>query len=304
MAFAPSPASSGWPPRCTRSSCAAGASVVHGVDASVSPVHALVAAGLIGVLAFGWGALRAAGFGAADLMPGWLAVMVRGGVLGAMTLLGLGALAATASLLVHVDDAVTMAQSLHAGVGGGLGLLLAGIAYVPVLAVWASAYVVVGAGVVIGPAVVVSPFIPVTAPTPTARLPAPGRPAAPRPDRWPGHCRWPACWPECSWDWPWRARPAGSHDCSGSSLAVGAAGIAGVVMMVVSYLATGSLGDLRLAHLGPSPFSVGCPYRPAVTLGAVPSAVVARPSDRPSLTVAPVDPDDLGSRGVRPPLDG
>ncbi len=267
-----------------------GAVVVHGADADVSPVHALIAAAVIAVLAFGWGALRAAGLAAADLMPDWLTVILRGGLLGAMTLLGLGALAATASLLVHVDDAVTMSQSLHAGIGGGLGLLLAGVAYVPVLVVWATAYVV-GAGIVIGPAVVVSPFIPVTAPT---QLPP-----------FPLLAALPTSTGPLAWALPLAGVLAGvlvglavarrarrESRLLRLTLAVGSAAVAGAIMMLLSYLASGSLGDLRLAHMGPSPLSVAVLTAILITLGAAPIAVVASPSDRPSLTVAPVDPDE------------
>jgi hypothetical protein len=266
------------------------ATAVHGADASVSPAHALCAGVLIALAAFGWGAVRAAGPAAVGHVPDWLAVALRGGLIGAMALLGLGALAATASLLVHVDDAVTMAQSLHAGIGGGLGLLLAGMAYIPVIVIWAAAYVV-GAGVVIGPAVVVSPFIPVTAPT---QLPP-----------FPLLAALPTSTGPLAWALPLAGVLAGVL--VGASIArrarrearlvrlimaVGAAAVAGTVMLVLAQLASGSLGDLRLAHLGPSPASVGVLTAILITLGAVPSAVVTSPSDRPSLAVAPVGADD------------
>ena len=88
----------------------------------------------------------------------WLGPIARAAAVGVAAIVGAGAIAAAASLLLHLDDAITMAQSLHPGLWGGLGLLLIGIAYLPVAVVWGASYLV-GAGVVLGPGVMVSPFI-------------------------------------------------------------------------------------------------------------------------------------------------
>lgn len=270
------------------------AAVTGRPDASVGPVQAGWHAALLALLAMGWGVLRAAPFDVARLVPPWLAVVVRAGLVGAFTLLGIGAVAATASLLVHVDDAVTMAQSLHAGGWGGLGLLLLGMAYAPVLAVWGTAYVV-GTGVVIGPAVAVSPFIPVTAPTqlpPFPMLAAIPQSASP-----------------VSWALPLggiiagilvgvliarRARLLPRLD--RLAMAAAAAVVSGALLLVAAAATTGSLGDLRLASVGPSPITVGILTAVLVALGAVPSAVSVAPPAKPTLIVA--DPDDEPSDSV------
>jgi hypothetical protein len=131
---------------------------------SVSAADAALHAAVVAVIAVGVGSARAAGLGLADALPTPGAVLVRAGVLGVFGLVGAGAVVASIALLVRVDDAITMAQALHTGFWGGLGLLALGLAFAPVLIVWATAYVL-GAGVAIGPGIVVSPFIPVTAPT-------------------------------------------------------------------------------------------------------------------------------------------
>ena len=275
----------------------------HGPVDGVSPLDAFVMAGLLAAVAFGWGAIRSADVDVVARVPDWAVVIVRSGLVGVLAILGLGAFAATAALLVHVDDAVTMAQSLHAGLGGGLGLLVAGIAYVPVMVVWAASYVV-GAGVVIGPAVTVSPFIPVTAPTqlpPFPMLAALPQTASP-----------------LAWALPLAGILAGvlvglavaRHARHESrllrlALAVGAAAVSALVMLLLAALASGSLGDLRLAHVGPSPTTVAVLTGLLVLLGAVPSAVAVPSTDRPALSIlaAGSRADEYGDTDDDPRVD-
>lgn len=262
-------------------------------DAAVGMVDAAAHAVPIAVAGLGFGSIRAAGLAGRSGMPAWLLVMVRAGMAGAATLVGLGAVAATVALMVRVDDAVTMAQSLQAGAWGGIGLLAAGIAYVPVLVMWGTAYVV-GAGVAIGPGVAISPFIPATAPTDLppfpllAALPSSATPLA--------------------WGLPAAGIVAGIV--AGTviarraraearlfrlTLALGAAALAAVVLLVLSHLATGSLGNGRLADLGPSPATVAVLAFVLMILGAVPSAVVTGPPPRPALRVTGPVPDEEGT---------
>ncbi|MHB1165819.1 MAG: cell division protein PerM [Candidatus Nanopelagicales bacterium] len=262
-------------------------------DAAVGMVAAAVHAVPIAVAGLGFGSIRAAGLAGRSGMPAWLLVMARAGMAGAATLVGLGAVAATVALMVRVDDAVTMAQSLQAGAWGGIGLLAAGIAYVPVLVMWGTAYVV-GAGVAIGPGVAISPFIPATAPTDLppfpllAALPSSATPLA--------------------WGLPVAGIVAGIV--AGTviarraraearlfrlTLALGAAALAAVVLLVLSHLATGSLGNGRLADLGPSPATVAVLAFVLMILGAVPSAVVTGPPPRPVLRVTGPAPDEEGT---------
>ena len=253
-------------------------------DARVSPLDAVIHALVLALAGFGFGAVRGARLDIGRLVPSWLSITVRGGLIATATLLGAGAVAATVALIVRVDDAVTMTQSLQTGIWGGLGLLLLGVAYAPVLIVWATSYVV-GAGVMIGPAVAVSPFIPVTAPTQLPPFPLL------------------AALPQSASPLAWALPLAGV--CAGVvaglaiarraradsrllrlAMALGAAAVAAVSMLVLAYLATGGLGDLRLASLGPPPATVAVLVFVLVTLGAVPSAVVTSPPAKPRLAVA------------------
>ena len=257
--------------------------------ASVVVPVAIGYAFVVALLCLGFGSLRASGVRVSDSVPPLMLVVARAGAVGALALVGLGAIAATASLIVHIDDAVTMAQSLAGGIGGGLGLLALGVAYVPVMAVWGTAYVM-GAGVVIGPAVTISPFVAVTAPTQLppfpllAALPQGATPLA--------------------WALPLTGVVAGvlaglviarrarrESRLVRLALATAAAGVAGVLLALLALLASGSLGDLRLASLGPVPATVGILGAVLIVLGAAPSAAVAAPSDRRRLTVANVDAD-------------
>jgi len=272
-------------------------------DSSVSPVLAGLHALILSALAFTWGAWRASRHVLTEAVPAWLVVSLRAGGVGALTILGAGAIAAGAALFVRVDDAITMAQSLAAGVWGGLALLLLGLAYVPVAIVWASAYLL-GAGFTIGPAVAVSPFIPVTAPTQLppfpllAAVPQSGTPLA---------------WAlpvvgvvagvlaglmvaRCAKEAPRLAR---------LGLAAGAAVVSAATLMLLATLSDGALGDVRLAHLGPSPTTVGVLTFGLVLLGAAPSAVLPRGPKAPMLVVAQ-DPDhgqDLAGPMPQEPLE-
>lgn len=252
----------------------------------VGVLPAVLFAAAVALVTFGFGACRSWGLDR-GLLPSWLLIPVRSGLIGVFTILGLGAVAGTAALILHVDDAVTMAQSLHAGVWGGLALLLLGIAYVPVLLVWSSAYVL-GAGVVIGPSVAVSPFIPVT--TPTQLPPFPLLAAVPQSAS------------PLAWALPLAGVVAGvlvglsvarlaRHESRllRLAMAIGAATVTGATLAGLAFLASGSLGDLRLVNLGPPAITVGVLAFALVTLGAVPSAVVVPPPGqrRPSVTAVP-----------------
>lgn len=267
------------------------ATVTSGPVAAVGLVRAVGVGFLLALVALAWGTLRAAGYRLEDLVPvPGVPLALRSGVLAACVIVGLGAVAVTASLLLHVDDAITMTQSLRPGAWGGLGLAVLGLAYAPVAAVWGAAYTI-GAGVVIGPAVTVSPFIAATPPTLLppfpllAALPATASPLA--------------------WALPLSGVLAGvlagvvigrtARDqprLVRLALAVGAAVVAGCVLAGLAFLASGSLGDLRLEHLGPSALTVGVLGAVLVVLGAAPGSVVPGSTRRPSLAVATVTPDD------------
>lgn len=257
--------------------------------ASVSIPFAVGYAFVIAVLALGFGALRASGVGLPASVPVQLTAVIRAGAVGAAALIGFGAAAATVSLMVHIDDAVTVAQSLAGGIGGGLGLLALGVAYVPVVAMWGTAYVM-GAGVVIGPGVTISPFVAVTAPVQLPPFPLlAALPQGATPLAWALPLSGVAAGVLAGLVIARRARR--ESRLVRLALATGAAAVAGILLAVGAVLASGSLGDLRLAFLGPMPATVGILGAVLIVLGAAPSAAAATPTDRQRLTVANVDPD-------------
>lgn len=257
--------------------------------ASVAIPFAVGYAFVIAVLALGFGTLRASGVGLPASVPTQLITVIRAGAVGAVALIGFGAAAATVSLMVHIDDAVTVAQSLAGGVGGGLGLLALGVAYVPVVAMWGTAYVM-GAGVVIGPGVTISPFVAVTAPVQLPPFPLlAALPQGATPLAWALPLSGVAAGVLAGLVIARRARR--ESRLVRLALATGAAAVAGVLLALGAVLASGSLGDLRLAFLGPVPATVGILGAVLIVLGAAPSAAAPTSTDRRRLTVANVDPD-------------
>lgn len=250
--------------------------------ANVTTLSTFVHALAVAVIATGIGALRAADAALPVSSTTLLvATVLRAAAIGVLSLLGIGAVAGAAFLVAHVDEAIEMTQSLHPGAWGGLLLLLVGLGYVPVLVVWSTSYVL-GAGVVIGPAIVASPFVSTTAPTqlpPFPLLAAIPESAAP-----------------IAWALPALGIVAGvlvgltiSRRARQESrllrlgMAAGAALVVGVVMAVLAFLASGSLGDLRLAAIGTVPSTVGILAAVLAILGAVPAAVAAPSTERPKL---------------------
>jgi peptidoglycan/LPS O-acetylase OafA/YrhL len=154
-----------------------------------------------------------------------------------------------------------------------------------------------GAGVVIGPAVTVSPFVAVTAP---AQLPP-----------FPLLAALPQGATPLAWALPLTGVVAGvlaglviarqarrEPRLVRLALAAGAAVVAGTLLALAAFLAAGSLGDLRLAYLGPIPVTVGILGAVLVVLGAAPSAAAAASTDRRRLSVANETVEDPAASSV------
>lgn len=262
----------------------AAAELTGSPTAHVPPLLAGLHGLVLATLALGWGVLRADGFTLDRLLPSWLAVAVRAGLVAAAALVGMGAVAATVSLLSHLDDAITMSQALGAGLGGGLVLLLLGVAYVPVMVMWGTAYLL-GAGVIVGPGVTVSPFI--GAMSPVDLPPFPLLAALPQGST------------PLGWLLPLSGVLAGvlagvmigrrardEQRLLRLALAGLAAVVSGALLGLGAVLASGGLGDEQLAQVGPTPLAVAILGAVLIGLGAAPSAVVPAPPERPRLAVA------------------
>lgn len=249
------------------------------VDPGSAAAHAAAVAFVAGAVA-----LAAAGTGPQLRGASWLVAAARAGTAAALAILGAAGVLVAIAVLARFDDAAAMAGSLEAGPIGGLVLLVLGVGYLPVAIAWGAAYLL-GAGVVLGPAVTVSPFVAVTGSTllpPFPLLAAVPTSAGP-----------------LAWLLPTLGVLAGAVAATvvvradraaprlvRAGVAALAALVAGVLLAAVAALSAGSLGDLRLAHVGPSPVAVGLLAALAVALGAVPLAALAPVPGRPGLRVA------------------
>lgn len=250
----------------------------------VDVLDAVVRSLVVSVVALSWGAVRGSGALRRMGVPIVVTVPLRAGVLSLALLVGAGAVAATVSLVLHIDDAITMAQALSPGIGGGAGLLLLGIAYVPVVATWGAAYVI-GAGVSLGSGVTLSPFLAAGAPV--------SLPPFPLLAALPGQA------PPMAWLLPLTGVVAGvlAGALIGRRLrqeqrlvrvagAGAAAFIAGAGVALLAWLSSGSLGTASLTSLGPDPAVVAVLTVVLVAIGAIPAALAPRPPARPTLQVA------------------
>lgn len=250
----------------------------------VDLLHGVVGPLLVACVGLGGGAVRGSGLLDDGRIPAAVLVPVRAGLLALAALVGLGAVAATASLVLHIDDAITMTQALNAGLGGGVGLVVLGLGYVPVLVTWGTAYLL-GAGVWLGPDVTLSPFL------------AAGEPVALPP--FPLLAALPAQAPAMAWLLPIAGVLAGvlaglligrrlrqeprlvRMACAGAASFMVGAGAA-----LLAWLSAGALGASALSSIGPDPAVVAVLAIVLVSIGAVPTALAPRPPGRPVLQVA------------------
>ena len=176
----------------------------------------------------------------------------RGVVAAQLAMLVAGSALLVASLAIHIERVEALAEALDPGIAGNIALLLLQLAFAPNALVWSASYALgsgfsLGAGSVVAPAgtqLGIVPGIPLLGALP---LPGPGDLA----QLW-----WLAagaaagiitCWVVLV------ARPAIRFD--EASLRGGACGLlAGVVFAGLAWAASGDLGTLRLAHVGPRLF--------------------------------------------------
>lgn len=246
------------------------AAFIESITVSYSAWTTLGVALLVNATAVVAGALSVTHFSVT--IPGILRFIVVRGLAAALALLGIGSLLVAILLIANFSDVLFLFNQLNPGYSGFLAITVLSLGYLPVLAVWAVAYLA-GAGFSIGPDVIVSPFIPVTAPT---QLP-PFPPLAVLPETAGA----------ISWLLPMLVIALGIVWGIGVSLrmsretmlmrlviAVGIGVVAAVVIMGLSVLSTGDLGDVRLVNLGPDPTLVGSLVWLLVTIGMIPAAVV------------------------------
>jgi hypothetical protein len=264
--------------------------IVNGPGTEVSATRAALNFFVLGALGSLVGALRStdALIVLAGRMPRVLRHGLRTGVVAALLVLAAGAACTGLSVAIGGGQAAAMIHEYHTGVSGQAGITLLSLAYGANAAVWASAYLL-GPGFLIGTGSAIRltevtveplPTLPLLAGLPNGPMGAtgtillavpilagmaagwlltrrlmrtrPNRPGEPVPGR--QEPPWPLV--------------------VGSALVAGP--VAGIVLGVLAWMSGGSLGDGRLAEIGPMPWHVGLIAAGVVAVSASIGAALCR----------------------------
>lgn len=265
----------------------AGVSVLADIsDVQTSARRALVGGLVVTMVGVGSGMWRASDVvrSGIERIPVVLRVIVRSSFVGFAALVGMATLLATIAAVISFGEIAQVFLALEPTVFDTLVLAALSLGYLPVLVSWSLAYMV-GAGVSLGPDVLVSPFIPAIPPTPLPAFP----PLAALPEGSnPG-----------SWALPALVVAAGAfigllvsrlaaREGPLIRLVIGflAAVLAAGWACVLLWLGTGSLGDGRLATVGPDPMLGALLAGVGLVVGALPTSVFrARRRQRPLVVV-------------------
>ncbi len=125
----------------------------------VSPLYALVGAGLVSAVGLGFGVLREASLldTVTGLVPGVWRLRVRAATAACLVIVAAAGVVMAASLLLHFGGAVKMTQLLNPGLLGDLLLFVLAATYLPNLLVWAASFIL-GPGFALGEGTQVSPL--------------------------------------------------------------------------------------------------------------------------------------------------
>ena len=241
---------------------------------SVSPVRSLIVCGALAAVVTGVVALRAVAprtGSPRSARAKFARDALAGGVCGALLLLAVGALGVLVSLLMHMPDVGMLLSRLQPDASGAVLLTVLSLAYLPVATVWGAAYLL-GPGFAIGDGHVIGPLSDVPATT------LPGLPLL---------AALPAEAPAFGVALPlvgvaigavvgWLLRRRGRVGLRGAGMAAVSSVLAGCFLAAASWLSSGSLGDSRLAVLGPVPLTVGLVTAAVLLLGTL--LVVVWPS--------------------------
>ena len=200
-------------------------------------------------LAAAWGSSRALGQGLTESWPAWTRPLPRAILAAQLVLLVAGAGVLVTGLVVHLDRVIRLQEALDPPIAGSIALLVAQLAVVPNVIVWAASYAlgsgfVLGVGSVVAPAATelgILPGIPLLGALPSA---GPGNPS----ELW-----WLAAGAMAGAVAAWvMVRSLRPKRFDLSSLIGGLAGLlAGAMFVGLAWAASGDLGNLRLAGLGP-----------------------------------------------------
>ena len=244
------------------------------VEVSFDPIRALVVMLLVSLSAVAVGIIAALPENPFHMLPNLVREMVIRGVAALLTLAGIAALLVAVQLVGNFAEVLKLANGLNPGLSGFLAILLLSLGYLPVLVVWAMAYML-GAGFVIGPEAVISPFIPSTAPTQLPPLPI----LAALPSNSSG----------VSWLLPAIVVAVGALVGIGIArrkvaepvlirmvIALGAALVAALCVFLLVVISSGNLGDVRLVGIGPDATLAATLAWILLILGAAPVSALPR----------------------------
>lgn len=251
----------------------------------VAPLRALLVCMMLAFVIAAFVSLRTSVPGALRTGPVLRDVMAAA-MAGTLLLLSAGAIAVAVSLLLHMPDVGLLLGRLQPDVAGAVLLTVLSLAYLPVVCVWATAYLL-GPGFAIGEGHVIAPLSDVPATT------VPGLPLlAALPSEAPAFgIALPAVGLLAGAACGWLLRRRDRVGAAGAGLAALSAVVAGAAMALLGLLASGSLGSARLADLGPSPLVLGLATTVLLLVGSL--AVVVWPPRARAAVLEPV-PDVAG----------
>ena len=207
---------------------------------------------------------------------------LRGGVASASVVVASSALAVAALFLANYAAIISLYESVHAGIIGGIALTIGQLAVLPNLVIWGASWLI-GPGFALGTGSSVTPLGTTLGPIPAipvlGALPAPGA---------------------LEWGFlgllvpalagffialamrPRLARDLGSRASVRSFLAVGLASgvVGGVLLGMLAWASAGSAGPGRLVDVGPSPLLVGVFAALEIGIAATIGLLAGRPSRR------------------------
>lgn len=200
-------------------------------------------------LAAGFAAARSLQWRPTVTWPAWSRALPLAAAAAQLVLVAAGAIALTASLVVHRDRVADLHGALDPGFAGGIALLSVQLALLPNAIIWTSSYAL-GAGFTLGGSSVVAPAATEVGLLPAlpllGALPDPG-PGAPEQLAWlaaGGLAGAVAAW------FVVRARPVARPD--ETALVGGLSGLAAALIFTgLAWASAGDLGADRLASLGP-----------------------------------------------------
>lgn len=282
---------------CYAAAMALVSTLTAGPEVHTAPARAFGIGLAFAFVTAGWGTLHGAGLLAEvwARVPQTLQATVRAAAGGVLALLGFGAALLALGLALNWGQILDIQVFLGAGFVGGLVLFVVTLGYLPVAVMWSVSYLL-GAGLGLGGATVISPFV--SSPLPTqlpplvyfAALPQGSTPVA--------------------WALPVLGVAAGvivgllvARSVRAGALmrmaaAVGASLLGALVIAILARMSYGSLGDVRLVHLGPSSQLVALLTLITLLIGSVPSALAFRRA----ATSASDDVDELDA--ARSDADG